>query len=226
LHYQGAQFWVEFFAETWNNYQLTSSTNVANGTQVGAWSAPVLLVFTGGHISPSDATSTTTPQWQNNGQQILNTYSLPQVSAALGTLATSGVNQTLATGNNPYAPDTRMSQISFFPITMNDVGGISTWGGLGNNEYPAITLNFELYELQLGRYLWTNPTTQGINGTGQCGSGSHLRADGTCSNPWTDLTDWIGQNQLTFALIVVAVIVILVLIAAPELLLARRPQQH
>lgn len=219
IHYQGAQFWVEMFAETWNNYQLTASTSVANGTQIGAWSAPVLLVFTGGHISPSDATSTTTPQWQNTGQQILNTYSLPQVSAALGTVATSGVNQTLATGSNPYAPDTRMSQVSFFPITMNDVGGIATFLGLGNNEYPAITLNFELYELQLGRYLWTNPTTQAINGTGQCGSGSHLRANGTCSNPFTDVLDWIGANPLTFLLIVAVVIFVLIAVFAPEVFL-------
>ncbi len=197
------QIWFRFYSTTWNNYILANNPSPQNNTQAGAWSAPILFNFVGspgeqGSGSPTnDATS---PDW-HSAPGVLNLYSLPQVTGTIPSQEPQSVQNALISGGSPYSPETQLTQVAYFPITLVNFGDSSC--GPGCDASPQILMNFQLYELQIGSYLWGNPlrTAQTIT-QNQC-SGS---AGGICNvgNAFTSLFN----NPLTYIFIGVLVVAV------------------
>lgn len=223
-YFGGEVVWVGLYSQSWEPYALSASTT-GNAT-IGGWDAPLLLVFVGGSQSDGGSSLTTIPSWENTGQQILDLYSTPQVSTDIGSLGgVSGANSTLASEGSAYAPSQYMSEIAYFPVTMSHVGatcnGVDVFGVCaGTVQFPALTLNFQLYELQLGRYLWTNPTTTTSTGVGTCPTGDVSYNNG-CIPAWeAAVYQWLN-NPLN--LLMLAVVVIVAIYVAVSVISKRIP---
>ncbi len=125
----------------------------------------------------------------------------------------SGLNSSLA--SQSVLPDTRMTQVAYFPITIDNLKancnlGLSQFGC--NDANAAITVQW--YTLRVGQYTLTNPNTVGLNGYGNVCSGiqCNLNSIGACFS----LTNLLCWGSLA-ALGTTAIIVVLLIFAGPAI---------
>ena len=205
--------WMVAYDQNYDRYLPVSSAGqtLPNGTVLGTFAAPVFIQQTGGSITPTSAQNVaTTPGYTVANQQVLS-YTTPQVTSNFASLlnsvsSTSLLNKTLSGAGN-LAPDSQMYQYTFFPITLNSLGPYGCSPVLGINTqtcYPSLTLNFMVYVLQIGQYLFYNPSTQSISTTTYNPTGNNPFAWFT--SPWGIITSFVVVGVVV--LVTVAAIII------------------
>lgn len=217
--FKGDTIWFRTYSPTFDNYAFNpqASNEYANGTQIGAWSAPLVMVLQNGKdavVQQSGGYATndnTIPDWhQTNAPQVL--YSTPQVTTAISTVPLGSANQSLAFGGNSYSPDTRLSQYAYYPLILSSLGSFGyNCGILGcsSTGYPAINLNFQVWFIQLGRYLFTNPVHHPLVTTANTPTQTSVGAlMGFLTNPLTLFAGLAAGS-------VIAVIALILLVGGP-----------
>jgi hypothetical protein len=198
--FQGQQVWLQLQAETWNMaYQAD-----VNGTSVPAqaWEAPLALYIQSYSLSNNPG------QYDNidpsYSGRFVTLYSAPGAYGTLDDLGFNGgngnVNGTLS-GSNPLAPDSRMRQSAYFPITLTKWGEDALWPLYSH--YPVANYVLTLYTLQLGKYTYATPAGVQPNWTNPAPNGYDLLAAA-----W----NWLSSPQTFVEALIVVVVVALVIV--------------
>ena len=167
------------------------------------------------------------PTWQNQGSsqcsicvtgQSLSFYNAPSaVGQTLVTLSddqapTSGLNASLS---SQLAPDSRMQQLVYYPVTIDQMKSNCPIGG--QCSYPSVQVSILLYTLRIGEYILTNADKTGLGTrTQSCtGLGCVTQALDGIGNWFGGLGSWLSNplNQVSsfvYILIFAAVMVFIV----------------
>ena len=217
--FSGDTLWLNLASLVWNQASTSPTFPDAQGSvyEFPLYGVVTNVVWTNQADSACSLCTVGTPL-------VFYTFAAGQTPTTSGqTLATltdgqpsASLNSTLA--GNP-APDSRMSQLVYYPLTIEHFQNDCTLAGCLP---PQAHITIMLYTLRIGSYILTNPdlqalqksTTEGCTGF-QCTLDS---LGGVLSNPFA----WLGG---LFALGSGAVIVILLIVLGPTgllLLLSRR----
>lgn len=201
--FAGDTVWFNLASVTWDQ----ASTCPCNSSVTGSvFEAPLYAVVK-------------QVRWENQGSSALDAsvvghaftfYSSPSTSGqTLASLVQGGnlasLNSTLS---NVYAPDKRMQNLVYYPVTIQNMGANCFLGC----SYPTVKITVRLYTLRIGEYIITNPDTTGLNIRNQSCTGLacfHLNG--------FDIAALGAYGLLVVAVVVVVVIALL----APDVLLLR-----
>ena len=155
--FSGERFWLAITSTVWNRaFQVQDYGNL-KGEYGQAWEAPLALYIEDFTLDDQGSPyASLEPSYRG---RFITLYSSPGWGTIddLGVSANHDLNATLY-GSNPLAPDSRMRQTAYFPITLSSWGvGEPAWGFGMVKQAPVATYKLTLYTLQLGKYTYKTP---------------------------------------------------------------------
>lgn len=227
--FQGDVIWLNLDSYVWNNAaqnQQAALTIPPGGTDrvvvPSVYEFPLYAVSTNCNWSGSNDGNNNgvnlCPSGSSTGGVPLSFYGTPSTSGVCATLAgltqsncagavpgggSNGLNASLS-GN--AAPDSRMQQLVYFPVTVQRMQNDCNVLGCYHN--PTVQITVLLYTLRIGEYILTNPdrTALGVQVPGCTGLGCTI--DG--------INAWLA-NPLNDALLLMIAFVVVVIIFLPEI---------
>ncbi len=212
--------WFKLYTNVWSVQECdpTNQTACQNGY---VWAAPLEAVITGvqqigcdiSTFNCDQSTGATPSDDQMNPMSqgaSLSLYTGVGNSVPVSTLGVGngGVQQSLQSGGSPVAPDSSMSEYTYFPVSFVNFGAYPCGIGGTATCYPDVTLTVEVYYLVIGSFLWNNPNTTKYVPTPSCSSF-------TCSSFIATISAWLSNpfdiaGLSIFVLVALAIVVFIV----------------
>ena len=117
-----------------------------------------------------------------------NSSAMGQTLATLsdGQQPSTALNESLSLSTYSAAPDSRMSRLVYYPVSIEGMDSNCPIGG--QCSYPYVTVSILLYTLRIGEYILTNPDKQALESRSQSCTGF-----GCVSQAFASFGDWLGS---------------------------------
>lgn len=149
--FDGEKFWVALVSLTWNKAYQKYVNRFGKVLYGQAWEAPLAVLIEEYEVRDCGDHCQVDPSYEG---RFITLYTSPKQEGTVSDLGLTTGGDINATLSHELSPDTRLSRVAYFSITLSDFGiSERLWGKVA----PVIDMKLKIYALRLGKFTFTAP---------------------------------------------------------------------